>query len=107
MTIYISGHGGHLCEAWLGETCIHEVGNTIEEAIGRLVRKNPEKFKLKIDIYPCETTAYERSDPVHLEDFSRDDSYNGLKYETTVGKSIPFPPEAITHIVLKDANERL
>lgn len=92
MTIYISGHGGHLCEAWLGETCIHEVGSTIEEAIGRLVRNNPEKFKLKIDIYRCETTAYERSDPTH---------------EKVTGTVLRFAPEQIIHLDFKDANERL
>jgi hypothetical protein len=62
MEIEISGHGGHLCEAWIKGTGIFEIGETIEQAIGRLVRRYPDKFGVEITIHDCQTTAYDRSD---------------------------------------------
>jgi hypothetical protein len=58
--IIIDGHGGHLCEAHLNETGIFEVGETIEEAIGKLI-KNHKESGFEIKILPCSTTAYEKS----------------------------------------------
>ena len=59
--IVIDGHGGHLCAAYLPDRGMHAVGDTIEQAIGRLVRENKEEFNVSVQILPCETTAYDRS----------------------------------------------
>jgi hypothetical protein len=61
MKIIVDGHGGHLCEAHLEGTTYFEVGETIEEAVGSLVRFHAEHFGVDIEILPCQTTAYERS----------------------------------------------
>lgn len=57
--IEISGHGGHCCEAYSDNHM--EVGQTIEEAIGRLITMHPEDFGIEINLYDCQTTAYNRS----------------------------------------------
>jgi len=60
MKITIDGHGGHMCEAHCPGTKM-SVGSSVEEAIGSLIRSNPELFGIEIEILPCSTTAYERS----------------------------------------------
>ena len=65
--ITIDGHGGHLCEAYYNGA--HEVGSTIEEAIGRLIHFHPKECGFEIDILPCSTTAYERSNVLNPNDF--------------------------------------
>lgn len=49
-----------MCEAHLEGTSYFEVGETIEEAIGFLVRLHAEQCGLEIEILPCQTTAYDR-----------------------------------------------
>lgn len=61
VAITIDGHGGHLCEAHLDGTGIWETGETVEEAIGRLIRIHPVECGVDITILECSTTAYERS----------------------------------------------
>ena len=58
--IKIKGHGGHLCEAWLNETKIMEISDSIENAIGKLIKNHPE-CGFKLEISPCSTSAYIRS----------------------------------------------
>jgi hypothetical protein len=58
--IKIKGHGGHLCEAWLNETVIMEIGDSIENAIGKLIKNHPE-CGFELEISPCSTTAYTTS----------------------------------------------
>ena len=45
--IFITGHGGHMCEAWCDND--YDVGSNIDEAIGRLISKDPEKYKFNMD----------------------------------------------------------
>lgn len=59
MKITISGHGGHCCEAYLNG-CM-EIGYTINDAIGQLIRNHPKECGLDVEILPCSTSAYERS----------------------------------------------
>lgn len=61
MKIIIDGHGGHLCKAQFDGTNYFAVGETIEEAIGILICSHAEEFGFEINILPCQTTAYERS----------------------------------------------
>lgn len=61
MKITIDGHGGHLCEAHLDGTSYWVVGDTIEDAIGMLIRKYPKECGVELEILPCSTTAYDRS----------------------------------------------
>lgn len=70
MRIVINGHGGHLCEAYSDN--YHEVGETVEDAIGNLVLLHPQEFGVDVQITDCSTTAYERSCfyPL-LDDFSK------------------------------------
>lgn len=58
--IKIKGHSGHLCEAWLNETGIMEISDSVENAIGKLIKNHPE-CGFQLEISPCSTTAYTKS----------------------------------------------
>lgn len=63
MKIFISGEGGHMCSASIKHEThyLYEVGDSIQDAVGRLIAIHHKELGIDIEIAKFNTSAYDRS----------------------------------------------